>query len=114
MAKLSKKTQMELRMCELEATAELYLSENLRLQKTLSDLQQKANMQAAEILVFVDHVKQEREATEAHVLNLETKLNEAWGFITDLKDTFEDDTVVLSLLDKHFGEEDATQNGYSN
>lgn len=106
--------EAEQKLAEQELSIDLYINENIRLQKALNNLQERTNSQAAEILVFVDRVKQEKEETEAYLLKLETKLNESWGFIQELKDTMGDDSVVRSLLEKFFLDNEDEFNGYAN
>jgi hypothetical protein len=99
---------------EMQATLDLYLAENTAMAKAFDDLKKRATEQAAEILIFVDRVKQEKREMEDFILSLETELNDAWGFVQDVKDTMGDDTVIRSLLEKYSLDKTSSRNGYVN
>ena len=112
MAKAQKSISTAQKILELEASVNLYIYENIKLQKEMVELKKKLTMQSAEVVAFVDRVKAEKAETEAFILRLETNLNEAWGFIQDLKDVAGDDLLIRGLLQKHF-EEDSSPGAYS-
>lgn len=107
-------TKKKSRLSESEATSELYLSENIKLQKELESLKKKISLQAAEVLVFVDRVKMEKAESEAYLLKLETELNNIWGFVQELKEMAHEDMAIQSLLSQYALNDKEMPTGYVN
>jgi regulator of replication initiation timing len=107
-------TRKSPKISELESTAELYLNENIILQKELDSLKKRFSLQAAEVLVFVDKVKIEKAESEAYLLKLETELNHIWGFVQELKEISGEDMAVQSLLSQYALNDKEMPTGYVN
>ena len=89
---------------ESQLTADLYYDQTVKLRKEIEVMKKQLSMQSAEILMYVDRVKQEYKSKDTELLATQMELNEAWGFIGEIKDLFEDDEdymTITSLLDKY-------------